>query len=359
MTLDGIGHQRLAAARVACDVRAMSDLDAFITGLPKAELHLHIEGSLEPEQMFEFAQRNGVAIPFASVEDVRAAYEFSNLQDFLDIYYAGADVLRTEADFRDLALAYFDRAAADGVVHAEIFFDPQTHTHRGVPFGVVANGLLAGMDEAQRKHGLTSKLILCFLRHLDEADAFRTLEQAQPWLDRIDGVGLDSSEMGHPPAKFERVFAAAGAMGLKRVAHAGEEGPPAYIHEALDLLQVDRLDHGNRALEDPALVARLARRGMTLTVCPLSNVKLCNVASVDVHPIDRMLKLGLRATVNSDDPAYFGGYIGENFRAIAQGRGLDRDQLATLARNSFLGSFLDDDAVAAHLARLDAYLEVA
>ncbi|MEN3747540.1 adenosine deaminase [Sphingomonas sp. HF-S3] len=336
----------------------MSDLDAFITGLPKAELHLHIEGSLEPEQMFEFAQRNGVAIPFASVEDVRAAYEFSNLQDFLDIYYAGADVLRTEADFRDLALAYFDRAAADGVVHAEIFFDPQTHTHRGVPFGVVANGLLAGMDEAQRKHGLTSKLILCFLRHLDEADAFRTLEQAQPWLDRIDGVGLDSSEMGHPPAKFERVFAAAGAMGLKRVAHAGEEGPPAYIHEALDLLQVDRLDHGNRALEDPALVARLARRGMTLTVCPLSNVKLCNVASVDVHPIDRMLKLGLRATVNSDDPAYFGGYIGENFRAIAQGRGLDRDQLATLARNSFLGSFLDDDAVAAHLARLDAYLEV-
>lgn len=337
----------------------MSDLDAFIAGLPKAELHLHIEGSLEPEQMFEFARRNDVAIPFASVEEVRAAYQFSNLQDFLDIYYAGADVLRTETDFRDLALAYFDRAAADGVVHAEIFFDPQTHTHRGVPFGVVANGLLAGMDEARRKHGLTSKLILCFLRHLDEADAFRTLEQAQPWLDRIDGVGLDSSEMGHPPAKFERVFAAAGAMGLKRVAHAGEEGPPAYVHEALDLLQVDRLDHGNRALEDPALVARLARRGMTLTVCPLSNVKLCNVASVDVHPIDRMLKLGLRATVNSDDPAYFGGYIGENYSAIAQGRGLDRDQLATLARNSFLGSFLDDDAVAAHLARLDAYLEAA
>ncbi len=337
----------------------MSDLDGFIAGLPKAELHLHIEGSLEPEQMFEFARRNDVAIPFASVEEVRAAYQFSNLQDFLDIYYAGADVLRTEADFRDLALAYFDRAAADGVVHAEIFFDPQTHTHRGVPFGVVANGLLAGMDEAQRKHGLTSKLILCFLRHLDEADAFRTLEQAQPWLDRIDGFGLDSSEMVHPPAKFERVFAAAGAMGLKRVAHAGEEGPPAYVHEALDLLQVDRLDHGNRALEDPALVARLARRGMTLTVCPLSNVKLCNVASVDVHPIDRMLKLGLRATVNSDDPAYFGGYIGENYRAIAQGRGLGRDQLATLARNSFLGSFLDDDAVAAHLARLDAYLEAA
>jgi adenosine deaminase len=356
MTLDGIGHQRLAAARVACDVRPMSDLDAFIAGLPKAELHLHIEGSLEPEQMFEFARRNDVAIPFASVDEVRAAYEFSNLQDFLDIYYAGADVLRTEADFRDLALAYFDRAAADGVVHAEIFFDPQTHTHRGVPFGVVANGLLAGMDEAKRKHGLTSKLILCFLRHLDEADAFRTLEQAQPWIDRIDGVGLDSSEMGHPPAKFERVFATAGAMGLKRVAHAGEEGPPAYVHEALDLLNIDRLDHGNRALEDPALVARLARQGMALTVCPLSNVKLCNVASVDVHPIDRMLKLGLRATINSDDPAYFGGYIGANFRAAARGRNLDKRTLATLARNSFLGSFLPNDAVAAHLASIDAYM---
>lgn len=335
----------------------MRDLDAFITGLPKAELHLHIEGSLEPEQMFEFARRNGVTIPFASVDEVRAAYAFSNLQDFLDIYYAGADVLRTEEDFRDLALAYFDRAAADGVVHAEIFFDPQTHTHRGIPFGVVANGLLAGMAEAEKRHGLTSKLILCFLRHLDEADAFRTLEQAQPWLDQIAGVGLDSSELGHPPAKFARVFAAAAAMGLKRVAHAGEEGPPDYVHEALDLLQVDRLDHGNRSLEDPALVARLARSGMTLTVCPLSNVKLCNVASIDVHPIDRMLRLGLRATVNSDDPAYFGGYVGDNYRAIAHGRQLDRDDLVTLARNSFLGSFLPDDAVAAHLAKLDAYVE--
>ncbi len=335
----------------------MSDLHAFITGLPKAELHLHIEGSLEPEQMFEFARRNNVAIPHASVEEVRAAYDFSNLQDFLDIYYAGADVLRTEDDFRELALAYFDRAAADGVLHAEIFFDPQTHTHRGVPFGVVANGLLAGMAEAEAKHGLTSKLILCFLRHLDEEDAFKTLTQAQPWIDRIDAVGLDSSEVGHPPAKFERVFAAAAAMGLKRVAHAGEEGPPEYVYEALDLLHVDRLDHGNRSLEDPALVARLARSGMTLTVCPLSNVKLCNVASIDVHPIDRMLRLGLRATVNSDDPAYFGGYIGDNFRAIAHGRTLDRDDLVTLARNSFLGSFLPDDAVAVHLARLDAYVE--
>lgn len=335
----------------------MTDLDAFIAGLPKAELHLHIEGSLEPGQMFEFARRNNVAIPFASVEAVRAAYDFSNLQDFLDIYYAGAAVLRTEEDFRDLALAYFDRAAADGVVHAEIFFDPQTHTHRGIPFGVVANGLLAGMAEAEAKHGLTSKLILCFLRHLDEEDAFKTLSQAQPWIERIEGVGLDSSEVGHPPSKFERVFTAAAAMDLKRVAHAGEEGPPEYVQEALDLLRVDRLDHGNRSLENPGLVARLARSGMTLTVCPLSNVKLCNVASIDVHPIDRMLRLGLRATVNSDDPAYFGGYIGDNYRAVARARALDRDDLVTLARNSFLGSFLPDDAVAAHLARLDAYVE--
>ncbi|RYD30320.1 MAG: adenosine deaminase [Sphingomonadales bacterium] len=335
----------------------MSDLDTFIAGLPKAELHLHIEGSLEPELMFELARRNNVAIPFKSVEEVRAAYEFSNLQDFLDIYYAGADVLRTEDDFRDLAFAYFDRAAADGVVHAEIFFDPQTHTDRGIPFGVVANGLLAGMAAAEEKHGLTSKLILCFLRHLDEDAAFKTLGQAQPWIDKIAGVGLDSSEVGHPPSKFERVFAAAAAMGLKRVAHAGEEGPPEYVYEALDLLQVDRLDHGNRSLEDPRLVARLARSGMTLTVCPLSNVKLCNVSSINVHPIDRMLELGLRATVNSDDPAYFGGYIADNYRAIAGGRGLGRSQLVTLARNSFLGSFLGDDEVAGHLVRLDAYVE--
>jgi len=335
----------------------MDELNVFIAGLPKAELHLHIEGSLEPEQMFAMARRNGVTIPFASVEEVRAAYQFSNLQDFLDIYYAGADVLRTEEDFRDLAFAYFERAAADGVVHAEIFFDPQTHTHRGIPFGVVANGLLAGMAEAEAKVGITSKLILCFLRHLDEEDAFRTLTQAQPWIDRIAAVGLDSSELGHPPAKFARVFAAAAAMGLKRVAHAGEEGPPDYVIEALDLLGVDRLDHGNRSLEDPALVARLARSSMTLTVCPLSNVKLCNVASVDVHPIDRMLALGLRATVNSDDPAYFGGYVADNYRAVAHGRGLSRRDLVTLARNSFLGSFLSDDEVATHLARIDAYAE--
>jgi adenosine deaminase len=334
----------------------MTDLNAFVTGLPKAELHLHIEGSLEPEQMFAFARRNKVEIPFASVEDLRGAYEFSKLQDFLDIYYQGANVLRTEADFHDLALAYFDRAAADNVVHAEIFFDPQTHTARGIPFQVVADGLLAGMSSAQAKHGLTSKLILCFLRHLDEGDAFATLKAAEPWLDRISGVGLDSSELGHPPSKFQKVFAAAGDMGLLRVAHAGEEGPPEYVYEALDRLHIDRLDHGNRSLEDAVLTARLAREAMTLTVCPLSNLKLCVVDSIAAHPIERMLRAGLRATVNSDDPAYFGGYVNDNYRAlIGMGR-LDVRDFAMLARNGFLGSFLPDDAVTAHLATLDAYV---
>lgn len=335
----------------------MSDLDRFITGLPKAELHIHIEGSLEPELMFALAERNKVAIPFASVEEVRAAYSFSNLQDFLDIYYAGANVLRTEQDFHDLAAAYFARAAADGVVHAEIMFDPQTHTDRGIPFGTVIEGLLSACAAAERDHGITSRLILSFLRHLDEDAAFATLAAAEPWLDRIAAVGLDSSEVGHPPSKFARVFAAARDKGLKLVAHAGEEGPPAYVREALDLLRVDRLDHGNRSLDDPALVARLARAGMTLTVCPLSNVKLCVVDEIANHPIDRMLAAGLHVTVNSDDPAYFGGYVADNYRAVAAGRGLDRRDLARLARNSFLGSFLPDAEVAAHLARLDAYLE--
>lgn len=334
----------------------MTDHD-FITGLPKAELHLHIEGSLEPELMFALAKRNEIAIPYASVEEVRAAYSFSRLQDFLDIYYAGAAVLQTEQDFRDLAVAYFDRAAADGVVHAEIMFDPQTHTDRGIAFGTVIEGLLAGMADAKARHGMTSKLILSFLRHLDEDAAFATLAAAEPWLDRIDAVGLDSSELGHPPEKFARVFAAARAKGLRLVAHAGEEGPPDYVHQALDLLGIDRLDHGNRSLEDPVLTARLARAGMTLTVCPLSNLKLCVVDDMADHPIDRMLRAGLRATINSDDPAYFGGYIADNYRAAASARGLDRDDLVLLARNSFLGSFLPDNAVAAHLARLDAYAE--
>ena len=328
----------------------------FIRGLPKAELHLHIEGSLEPEQMFEFARRNRVDLPFKTVEAVRAAYAFSNLQDFLDIYYQGAGVLQTEEDFRDLAMAYFRRAAADGTVHAEIFFDPQTHTDRGIPFAVAADGLLAGMAQAERELGVTSKLILSYLRHLSEEDAFKTLREAEPYLDRIVGVGLDSSELGHPPSKFAKVFKASRERGLKLSAHAGEEGPPEYVWEALDGLAVDRIDHGNRSLEDPALVKRLAADGMTLTVCPLSNLKLCVVDDLANHPLKRMLDLGLKATINSDDPAYFGGYIGENWIATTDALGLSRDELATLARNSFTGSFLAPDEIASRVAQVDAYL---
>jgi adenosine deaminase len=334
-----------------------TDLDGFISGLPKAELHLHIEGSLEPEMLMTLAKRNKVELPFATVEEVRAAYSFTQLQDFLDIYYQGANVLRTEEDFRDLALAYFDRARADSVRHAEIFFDPQTHTARGLPFSIAIEGLLAGMKEAESTYGVTSKLILCFLRHLDEEDAFETLRQAEPWLGQLEGVGLDSSEVGHPPEKFARVFAAAGARGLKRVAHAGEEGPPAYVHGALDVLAVDRLDHGNRAMEDDILVTRLVREAMTLTVCPLSNLKLCVVDDMAEHPLPEMLRRGLRATINSDDPAYFGGYVNDNYRAVAATGRLSRDHFATLARNSFLGSFLPTADVAAHLAEIDAYLK--
>lgn len=334
----------------------MTDLDSFIARLPKAELHLHIEGSLEPELMFALAERNGVSIPYTSVDDVRAAYAFSNLQDFLDIYYAGASVLVTEADFHDLAMAYFDRAAADGVIHAEIMFDPQTHTDRGVAFDTVIRGLLSAMAGAETKHGMTCALIMCFLRHLSEQAAFETLAMAEPWLGTIAAVGLDSSEVEHPPSKFARVYAAARAKGLKLVAHAGEEGPPEYVYEALDLLHVDRIDHGNRALEDPVLVERLAREGITLTVCPLSNLKLCVVGDLADHPIDRMLAQGLKATVNSDDPAYFGGYVADNYRAIAAARGLSHEALATLARNSFTGSFLPPETIARHLASIDAYL---
>jgi len=336
----------------------MTDLRSFITGLPKAELHLHIEGTLEPELMFALAARNGITLPFADVEAVRAAYEFSNLQDFLDIYYQGAAVLVTEQDFHDLAAAYFDRIAADGVVHAEIMFDPQTHTARGVAFDTVIRGLLSAITAAEAKHGITARLICSFLRHLSEEDAFETLEAATPWAEHIAAVGLDSSEVGHPPSKFARVFAEARRRNFRLCIHAGEEGPPAYVAEALGI-GIDRLDHGNRSLEDPALTAHLARSGLCLTVCPLSNVRLRNVATIAEHPIDRMLAAGLQATVNSDDPAYFGGYMVDNYLAVAQGRDLTRADLHRLARNSFLGSFLPDDAVAGHLARLDAYVAAA
>ncbi len=321
--------------------------------LPKAELHLHIEGSLEPEMLVALAKRNAIDIPFRSVEDARAAYQFSNLQDFLDIYYQGMNVLHTEEDFFDLTMAYLNRARADNVRHAEIFFDPQGHTARGLPFDIAISGILTALAMSRAKFGMTSKLILCFLRHLSEEDAFATLRQAEPWLDRLAGVGLDSSEAGHPPSKFERVFAAARERGLKLVAHAGEEGPPDYVREALDLLAIDRLDHGNRSLEDDALVARLAASGMTLTLCPLSNLKLRVVKDMRDHPLKRMLAAGLKATINSDDPAYFGGYVMANFIAVIEALDLDADDIRALAKNSFAGSFLEDGQKRAHLAAIE------
>ena len=330
-----------------------ADLIALARRLPKAELHLHIEGSLEPEMLVALAKRNGIEIPFRTVEEARAAYEFSNLQDFLDIYYQGMNVLRTEEDFFDLTMAYLNRARADNVRHAEIFFDPQGHTARGVPFDVAISGILTALSMSRAQFGMTSKLVLCFLRHLSEEDAFACLRDAEPWLDRLAGVGLDSSEVGHPPSKFARVFAAARERGLKVVAHAGEEGPPDYVREALDLLNIDRLDHGNRSLEDDALVARLKESGMTLTVCPLSNLKLCVVRDMREHPLKRMLAAGLKATVNSDDPAYFGGYVMANFEAVIGALDLDAEDLRTLAKNSFAGSFLEEGQKRAHIAAID------
>jgi len=330
------------------------DLMAYIRALPKAELHLHIEGTLEPEMMFDMARRNGVALPYATVEATRAAYAFHDLQSFLDIYYAGAAALVREEDFFELAFAYFRRAAEDGVVHAELFFDPQTHTARGVPLATVVDGLERAASKARAELGVTSRLILCFLRHLPEADAFATLEDALPHLHRIHGVGLDSSEVGHPPSDFARVFARCRELGLRAVAHAGEEGPAAYITEALDLLGAERIDHGVRCLEDPALVGRLAEAGTALTVCPLSNLKLRVFPSMDRHTFKRMLDAGLRVTINSDDPAYFGGYVAQNYLETAQGLDLTRAELAQAARNSLLASFVEEAERAPWLKTLDA-----
>jgi adenosine deaminase len=330
------------------------DLMTFIRALPKAELHLHIEGTLEPEMLFELAARNGVALPCASVAELRAAYAFKDLQSFLDIYYAGAAALVTEQDFHDLALAYFRRAAADGVVHAELFFDPQTHTARGVAFATVLDGLERAALQAEAELGISSRLIMSFLRHLPEADAFATLELAMPHLGRIHGVGLDSSELGHPPSDFQRVFQRCRELGLRAVAHAGEEGPAAYITDALDLLQVERVDHGVRAPEDPQLMARLAASGTALTVCPLSNVKLRVFPRMAEHNLKRMLDAGLRVTVNSDDPAYFGGYLAQNYLEVAEALDLSRAELATLARNSLLASFVTTAERAPWLEALDA-----
>jgi adenosine deaminase len=334
----------------------MTDMAAFIEGLPKAELHLHIEGSLEPELLFAIAARNGVALPYASVADLRAAYDFGNLQEFLDLYYQGMNVLRVERDFYDLTWAYLERARAEAVLHAEIFFDPQAHTVRGVAVSTVIAGITRALEDGRDRLGIGSGLILCFLRDRSAESALATLEEALPHKDKIVAVGLDSAERGHPPSKFEAVFARARAEGFRTVAHAGEEGPPDYVAEALDLLRVARIDHGVRALEDRALTARLARDAVPLTVCPLSNLKLRVVDDMAAHPLKVMLDAGLVATVNSDDPAYFGGYVNANYRAVQAALGLGRDDLARLARNSFEAAFLDAEDKRALIARLDAYL---
>ena len=315
---------------------------ALIRALPKAELHVHIEGTFEPELMFEIARRNGVSIPYPDVETLRRAYDFHNLQSFLDIYYAGASVLLYEQDFYDLATAYFARCRDDHVVHSEIFFDPQTHTARGVAFDTVLNGLTRACRDAETKWGIGSRLIMCFLRHLSEEDAFATLEQALPFKQHIIGVGLDSSEVGHPPSKFTRVFERARAEGFLTVAHAGEEGPPEYVYEALDLLKVSRIDHGVRAEEDDALMRRLIAEQMPLTVCPLSNLKLKVVSELTRHNLHRMLERGVLVTVNSDDPAYFGGYMNKNFTDVADALDLNENNIRMLCKNSFKASFLSD-----------------
>jgi adenosine deaminase len=327
---------------------------ALLRTAPKAELHIHIEGSLEPELIFELAQRNRIALPYAGVEALRAAYAFTNLQSFLDVYYAGASVLITEADFDAMAWAYFKRAARDNVVHAEIFFDPQTHTARGIDIGVVIRGLAGAARRAEAELGLSVRLILCFLRHLSEDDALAALEAALPYRDKFIGVGLDSSEMGHPPEKFARVFARARAQGLRVVAHAGEEGPPAYIRAALDALHVERIDHGVRCVEDPALVERLVRERIPLTVCPLSNVKLCVFEGLHRHNVPELLAAGLCVTINSDDPAYFGGYLNDNlvqlFESLPQ---LTAHDAYVLLRNSFEASFVDEEDKGLWIEELD------
>ncbi len=324
----------------------------LIQRLPKVELHLHIEGALEPEMMFSLAGKHGIELPYGSVEAVRAAYNFHDLQSFLDLYYAGCAVLRDRQDFYALAMAYFTRAHADNVVHAELFFDPQSHTARGIPMEVVVSGLRDAMDDAHRRYGITSELILCFLRHLSEEDALATLEAAMPFRSDFIGVGLDSGERGNPPAKFARVFAKARSLGLRLVAHAGEEGPAAYIVDALDVLAVERIDHGVRCDEDPALVSRLVRDRIPLTVCPLSNLKLCVVKDLREHNFARLLRKGVAVTINSDDPAYFGGYIGENYRATAEALDLTAAELTLVAENAARAAFMPATAKAGLLTKI-------
>ncbi len=321
--------------------------------MPKAELHVHIEGTLEPDLAFALARRNGITLPYADEAALAAAYNFDSLQSFLDLYYACADVLRTADDFRDLMLAYLERAAADHVIHAEIFFDPQTHTARGIPFATVLDGLEDGLKQGQARWGISGRLILCFLRHLSEADAFATLAEAEPHLARIDGFGLDSSEQGNPPSKFQRVFARCRELGKPVVAHAGEEGPPEYISQALDLLGSTRIDHGVRALEDAAVVERLVREGVPLTVCPLSNIRLCVFKDMTEHTLGKLLAQGAKVTLNSDDPAYFGGYLNDNIRAVQAAFQFDAATWKQLAKNSFEASFASEVEKAGWVERLE------
>jgi len=334
-------------------------MKTFIEGLPKAELHLHIEGTFEPELMFEIAARNGIQLPYASVEALHKAYDFSELQDFLDIYYQGMNVLLTEQDYFDLTWAYLSKVNADKVRHVEIFFDPQGHTSRGVKFATVIHGIHRALQRAQIEFDLSSKVIMCFLRHLDEADAIDTLEEAAEFKHLIAGVGLDSSERGNPPEKFTQVFELARQQGYHIVAHAGEEGPPDYINQALDILKVERIDHGNTAMQDTALVERLVTEQIPLTVCPLSNLKLCVVENLSEHPLREMLDRGICATINSDDPAYFGGYMNDNFFAVEEALSLGKQRLAKLVRNSFEAAFIEETRKQVLLAELDTYIATA
>ena len=328
----------------------------FIEEIPKAELHLHIEGSFEPELMFDIAARNGVKIKYATVEELKKAYDFNNLQEFLDIYYAGAGALQTKKDFYDLTWAYLEKAHKQNVIHTEIMFDPQTHTDRGIPFAYVIEGIHDALEDAKSKYGMTYNLILSFLRHLSEEAAFKTLEEATPYKSWIKCVGLDSSEVGNPPSKFKNVYTKAREEGFMLTAHAGEEGPAEYVWEALDILGVDRIDHGNHSLDDDKLVERLANEKMTLTVCPLSNLKLKVVEDLHNHPLKTMLDKGLRATVNSDDPAYFGGYVNDNFLAVADALDLTKEDITTLAQNSIEASFIDDDLKKKYLNEIESFV---
>ena len=330
------------------------DQSPLISALPKAELHLHIEGSFEPELMLAIAERNKVALPWATLEEAEAAYAFDNLQEFLDLYYQGMNVLRTEQDFYDLTYAYLERVAADTVRHVEIFFDPQAHTERGIAFGTVADGILAALKAGERDFGISSKLIMSFLRHLSEEDGFALLEDSAPWHEHFVGVGLDSSEVGHPPSKFARLFKRCDEMGFKLCLHAGEEGPPAYVREALMDIGADRIDHGNRAMEDDGLITALKERQTPITSCPLSNLSLCVIDDVGESPVKAMLEAGLLVTVNSDDPAYFGGYVNANFEAVADRLSLSDAEIIQLAKNSFTGSFLSPAQKKAHLEAIDA-----